>query len=139
MKLQRRKFFGLMGGAAIAGPSIAKDAVEKMPVGLGDIDVWGNSYGVVAESIKPSKSSRILELRRLISGEFTKEEIEDRRRDKMRRKMQLINQEIASLRSVSGVRKIDMYQERCVVINDAISRSYNMGYLERLLSGEENY
>lgn len=41
MKTSRRKFFGLMGGAAVAWPTAAKNAVAKLPTGLFGIGELG--------------------------------------------------------------------------------------------------
>jgi hypothetical protein len=64
MKLGRRGFFGIMGGAAAAGPSIAKGVAHgsfasPMPVA-------GNAMGAVGDT--DWRAKRISELQAIISG-----------------------------------------------------------------------
>ncbi|MCQ1850394.1 hypothetical protein [Neorhizobium galegae] len=142
MNLNRRKLFGLMGGAAVAGPGIAKQAVAQLPqglgLGIGPAPLWGEdptSKGVDCGSIsgRDWRLDEIATLKRLISGDLTAEEKEDRRRRKLHARHALISQEVASLMSVSGVRKLDIYNERVHRLEDDIRRSQHQSQLWRYL------
>lgn len=141
MKLNRRKLFGLVGGAAVAGPSIAREAVIKLPAGMGDL------YNAVAPTADLAQSAcnatfsdngdwrlkPIADVRRLIAGDLTEDEKEDRRRRRLEDRRSLLSQHVAGLQSVSSVRKLDIYARRLGELNDEIQRSHHRGYLARLL------
>lgn len=143
MNINRRKLFGLIGGAAVAGPGIAKQAVAQLPQGLGAAigpsPPWGDALKCVDNGCATITSSsdwrldHIAELKRMISGDLTDEEKEDRRRRKMYDRQNLISQEVASLVSVSGVRKLDIYNERVHRLQNEIQRSQHQSSLWRYL------
>lgn len=141
MNLNRRKLFGLMGGAAVAGPGIAKQAVAQLPQGLGmamgPSPPWGSpSKGIECATLASNSDWRldhIANLKRMISGDLTDEEKEDRRRQKMHARQSLISQEVAGLVSVSGVRKLDIYNERVHRLQEDIERSQHQSQLWRYL------
>ncbi len=143
MNINRRKLFGLMGGAAVAGPSIAKQAVVQLPQGLGmamgPSPPWGDCVKSVDQGYATLASNsdwrldHIAELKRMIAGDLTAEEKEDRRRQKMHARQSLISQEVANLVSVSGVRKLDIYNERIHRLQDEIQRSQHQSQLWRYL------
>ncbi|WP_085033915.1 hypothetical protein [Ensifer aridi] len=139
MNANRRKFFGLMGGAAVAGPAVAKQAIAQLPQGLGmAIDAHSRLGGPqeangICGHDKDWRLSRIAQLRRFISGDLTDEEKEELRRRKMHSRQSIISQEVASLVSVSGVRKLDIYNERLHRLHLEIELSENRSSLARFL------
>jgi hypothetical protein len=110
MKVGRRGFFGIMGGAAAAGPSLAKGVAHgsfasgaPMPIGAS-----GNAVGVVSEA--DWKTKCIAELRSIISGNDPQA---DRNR-KMARMYSAEKQEefrLDALRSVSMTARHRMFVE----------------------------
>ncbi len=142
MKTSRRKFFGLMGGAAVAGPTAAKKAVAKLPTGLfgiGELGLVGPApeYGGLTESVKASVGSwhfdEIARLRRFLSGDLTEEEKEERRQSHLYSRQQSISNHWAGMQSVAGWRKIELYNRDMELVNDDIARSRSQSYLSRLL------
>jgi hypothetical protein len=128
--MKRRAFFGLMGGAAVAGPAAAKQAIAKLPVGLGDAMVpvapVGMSY---ASTASPNgvdggwKLKEIANLRKFLIGDLTDEEKESQKRNRMYAQQNVIGQSVASLVSVSGVRKLEIYRDRMETHNLKIQES----------------
>lgn len=140
MNLNRRKLFGLVGGAAVAGPGIAKQMVAQLPQGIGAVTAPTTSWpSPVSDGCAKLASNvdwrldHIANLKRMISGDLTEEEKEDRRRRKMHARQSLISQEVASLVSVSGVRKLDIYNERLHRLQGDIERSQHQSQLWRYL------
>lgn len=143
MNTNRRKFFGLLGGAAVAGPAVAKEAIEKLPTGMGDFNLnpsFGDaSYalikgeGTVVGDGVDLRLREIADLKRLIAGDLSESEKEDRRRRRMERRQVLVSQHVAGLVSVSSVRKLDIYNRRIEALSLDIERSSMNSYLARLL------
>lgn len=144
--MKRRGFLGIIGGAALAGPKVAKEAVAKLPVGLGDAAMAAAPYGGYASpglnavTDAPSGSWRLTEianLRKIITGEMTDAEKEDQRRQKMYAQQNIISQSVAALVSVSGVRKLEMYQERMAAHGRRIQKSEAQSRLHWLLREDQ--
>lgn len=140
--MKRRAFFGLMGGAAVAGPQVAKAALAEMPAGLGH-SFGGSSpsvsYDSEASSIGGSnwKLKEIADLKRVLTGELTAGEKEQRKRDRLYQQERVISQSVASLVSVSGVRKLDIFRERMEQHQEKIRISHAQGRLHWLLREDE--
>ncbi len=148
MKTSRRKFFGLMGGAAVAGPTAAKNAIAKLPGGLLDdmpsVPPLGSGY-IGSTPSYPADAAcnaiggrswhleEIARLRRFISGDLTDEEKEERRRSRLYSRQQAISNHWAGMQSVAGWRKLDLFHRDMELVNDEIARSHSQGYLTRLL------
>lgn len=142
MNTNRRKFFGLMGGAAVAGPAVAKEVVSKLPSGMGDLSMGRPLRGLhevmsakTAQGIGDGdwRLRQIADLKRLIAGDLTEEEKEDQRRARIEARQALVSQHVACLGSVSSVRKLDIYNDRLAALNDEINQARRQGYLSRLL------
>jgi hypothetical protein len=142
--MKRRAFFGIVGGAAVAGPKMAKEVIAKLPSGLGDVaSNYPAGYGGTLVNAKsqstlgpPSTSWRMAEianLRKILTGEISDEEKEDQRRQRMYAQQSIISQSVASLVSVSGVRKLEMYQDRMADHKRRIQRSEVQSRLHWLL------
>lgn len=144
--MKRRGFLGFMGGAAAAGPSVAKAAVAEMPKGLGAAFSHnpGAPLGGLSQGIRDTASSiggswrikEIASLRRVLLGDLTDEEKEQRKRSRLYAHQSVVQQNIAGLVSVSGVRKMEMYGDQMARLDDRIRRSEAQGYLSRLLREE---
>lgn len=143
--MKRRGFLGIIGGAAIAGPKVAQNVVAKLPVGLGDATLGVPPFGGygsqgIATSAASDSSWRLTEianLRKIITGELTDQEKEDQRRQKMYSQQNIISQSVASLVSVSGVRKLEMYQERMAEHSRRIQQSEARSRLHWLLRQDD--
>ena len=140
--MKRRGFLGFMGGAAVAGPAVAKQAVAQLPPGLGISGMPMPSYGYPADanSVGPDptwKLKQIADIRRFLSGDLTDEEKEDRKRQRLYRREQVINQNVACLHSVSGSRKLAIYSSRIEQHYDEIQRSERQSRLHWLLRQED--
>lgn len=143
--MKRRAFFGLMGGAAVAGPAAAKQAIGKLPVGLGDALVptapVGSGYlnqksaGVVADVVW--KAKEISNLQKFLLGDLTDEEKERQKRDRMYAQQTVISQSVATLVSVSGVRKLEIYRDRMEAHNRKIQESDARSRLHWLLRQDD--
>lgn len=126
--MKRRGFLGALGGAAVAGPSVAKNALAQLPTGLGQ-NVLG--YGSIGNSVEACTKqsgdwelSQIERLRRLISGQKTDEEREEDALTRRENRNNIIGQGIASLRSVSGTAKLDMYERKMREIREQRQQYY---------------
>ena len=142
MKTSRRKFFGLIGGAAVAGPAAAKTAVAQLPTGLfsaGAIAPLSHAPQYIGEAACGTTSGRswhldeIARLKRLLSGDLTEEEKEQRRRSRLYNRHQSISNHWAGMQSVAAWRKVELFQRDMERVNDEISRSESESYLARLL------
>lgn len=144
MKTSRRKFFGLLGGAAVAGPAAAKNAVASLPTGLlgsaalgpeGPVPAYGEYAGQTG-GLKSSGSwhlNEIARLKRFLSNDLTEEEKEERRRNRLFRRQQSLSNHWAAMQSVAGWRKLELYHRDMDRVNDEIERSQSHSYLTRLL------
>lgn len=125
--MKRRGFLGALGGAAVAGPSVAKNALAQLPTGLGqNVLGYGSSGALDKCSPVPGdwELSQIERLRRLISGQKTDEEREADAIERRENRNNIIGQEIASLRSVSGTAKLDMYERKMREIREQRQQYY---------------
>lgn len=127
--MKRRSFFGLMGGAAVAGPRVAKEALAKLPVGLGDSSMafppMGGYNGAGKDIAADSawKLKEIADIKRILTGDLSDSEKEDRERQRQYHHSQVISQSVAALVSVSGVRKLEIYRDRMDQHNEQIRLS----------------
>ena len=138
--MNRRGFFGLAAGAAVAGPSIAKNAIAELPRPIGNSGFLGSGAGISSGRIYPIDTpvdwrlEQINSLKRFISGELNEDEKEDAKRQRLRRRESIISQHVTCLGSVSAVRKLDIYAERMDSYERAIKISESKGYLAKLLA-----
>lgn len=140
--MKRRGFLGFVGGAAVAGPSVAKNAVAKLPEGLGLGNHIVASYGIPGEVGEGPgggdwKIKEIAKLRRLLTGDLTDDEKEERRRSRLYSRQLRISHEVSVLVSVSGVHKLAMHEHRMEKNSEDITRSSLRGRLSRLLRGDD--
>ena len=142
MKTSRRKFFGLLGGAAVAGPAAAKSAVAQLPTGLfgagaigpsGPAPQYMGDVGLQATSGKSWHLDEIARLKRFLSGDPTDEEKEQRRRSRLYSRHQAISNHWVGMQSVAAWRKIELFQRDLERVNDEIARLESQSYLTRLL------
>lgn len=135
--MKRRGFLGFIGGAAAAGPSVARAAIAEMPKGLGTVaspPMHGLSQGVCEGSSGGDWRIReIADLKRILSGDLTDEEKEQRRRERMYALEAIVDQNVAVLISVSGPQKLTMRRDRVRRLQEEIRLSETRGYLSRLL------
>lgn len=134
--MKRRGFLGFIGGAAVAGPSVAKNTIVQMPSGLGLArGAIGGGYGNSVPSA-PSGDWRIDEiarLKRIITGDLSEEEKEAARADIIRSKEAIISQHAASLVSVAAVAKIAIFNREARRLHREIDVMNSGLYLKRLL------
>lgn len=130
--MKRRGFLGIMGGAAVAGPAVAKNAVKALPVslngaGLGPVPYWGGdtAKATTAGHQVDWRLGEIERLKRLIAGELTDEEREEKRTQRLYALEPIVTQNVMSLHSVSAGRKVVMYRERMTAIHDQIETNHN--------------
>lgn len=151
MKTGRRGFFGLVGGAALAGPSAAKAATQgiagslshlgpgmapKGPPWYGGVDSINVASRGLSQAVSIStdwKLHEIASLRRFISGQLTDEEIHEQLMRKLEVRRTLIDQNTQALRSVSTVRKVEMFHRNLLADEHERERENKRGYLARLL------
>lgn len=125
MKASRRKFFGLMGGAAVAGPAAAKSVVEPL-VSSGMALPMAGDYGEVAKASAsaPNRAARITELVKRLSGFRTKAEIEQERLNRIENAAEIFRYEVDALRSVSMRHKVSMIRTRNRAVSEIRQRSW---------------
>ncbi|RVG96711.1 hypothetical protein CN221_11230 [Sinorhizobium meliloti] len=117
---------------------MAKAAIAEMPKGLGMVaspPMRGLSAGIgVADSSGGEWRIReIADLKRILSGDLTDEEKEQRRRERMYALEAIVDQNVAVLISVSGPQKLAMRRDRVRRLQEEIRLSETRGYLSRLL------
>ncbi|MBB3411232.1 hypothetical protein FHT87_005185 [Rhizobium sp. BK316] len=138
--MKRRGFLGFIGGAAIAGPQAAKTAVKSLPSGMNvgglmAVQPWGTPVSD-ASCIKGSGDWRLDEiarLKRLISGQLSDDEIEEKRQQKLHRLDPIVSQNVMALHSVAAHRKLAIYSERMTLIQEEINMLYHKRSLRDLL------
>lgn len=144
--MKRRGFLGFLGGAAAAGPAVAKEALARLPVGMGDVvgggfstvaDGYGGGTGYLSAA-EPTggddwRLKEIASLRRILSGDLTAEERGERDRQALEKRQHLISQNVASLVSVSSTRKLGIYNARAAAHHEDIARIRTQSYLQHLL------
>lgn len=141
--MKRRGFLGIVGGAAVAGPSIAKEVVASLPAGLVAPSVpmttlgYSSGKGLVCTTEPGSEHSwrlqEIAEIKRFLTGELSDEEKESRNRQRLYRREQVINQNVACLQSVSGSRKLAIYGRRMELHGEEMERVERQQRLHWLL------
>lgn len=140
--MKRRGFLGFMGGAAVAAPAVAKTAIAELPKGLGSVSMgvgvpsMGYGGGPVDSVGGNWRLKEIANLKRILTGDLTEDEKEQRKRERMYARQQSISHGVAVLVSVSGAHKLNMYANRIERHKDRIRRSETKGYLARLLRQE---
>jgi hypothetical protein len=144
LKTGRRGFFGLVGGAAIAGPSIAKNAVAELPKGLGaglssPVPPSGVSIGGsigLAQKVGGGSSWHVAEigrLRKYLSGDRSDEEKEEARQQRLYSRQTMISNHAAGLRSVAAWKKLDLYHRDMEALHEEIRRSQTQTRIWRLM------
>jgi hypothetical protein len=115
--MKRRGFLGMLGLGAVAGPGVVKEGITAASrSGSGGVASMAveaaNAVGARGTLTDHSDhrsylKTRILELRRFLSGQETPEQIEERRLfdDELRTRYEI---ETSGLRSVSEARKLAM-------------------------------
>lgn len=129
--MKRRAFFGLLGGAVVAGPQAAKSAaqmtladVRLTSAGMG---VPGSGYGSSIAATTVSNGSWASDaLKRLIGKTAAQVDMEKRRQY-----VDALDPQIASLRSVALHRKVAMQRD----VSYARSQDGEKGYLEGVIAG----
>ena len=133
--MKRRGFLGALGGAAVAGPSMAQNALAQLPKGLGNTAMslppsgYGGAYGQAVEGCADGNSGdwevkHIKRIRRLISGQKNDEEREAEAIERRENRLNVIGQEIACLRSISGTAKLNMYERKVLEIREMRQQYY---------------
>lgn len=134
--MKRRGFLGFMGGAAVAGPQVAKNVVQAMPKGVYDIGGYGGGgklASAAGHAIATDRDWRLDEvdrLRRLLTGQKTEEEKEADREHRLRNSEPVISQNIMCLLSVAPAAKVRMHKNRM----DEINHQAELLYTKRRLS-----
>lgn len=139
--MKRRGFLGFIGGAAVAVPAAAKNAVTKLPGGLGlsNIAGMGAGYGgAIPSNSGDWRIEEIARLKRFLTGELTEDEKQEERAHLLRTRENLISQHAASLVSVAAVRKIDIFNREMRKLNREVDILYRSGYLTKLLREMNN-
>lgn len=136
--MKRRGFLGFLGGAAAAGPVMAKTAIAEMPKSIGMVahpPIGGPLSQAVSSTAGGGdwRLSEIANLKRIISGDLNEEEKEQMRREHMYTMEAIVDQNIAVLVSVSGPKKLAMRRDRMRELREQIRLSETRGYLSRLL------
>lgn len=134
--MKRRGFLGFMGGAAVAGPQVAKNVVQAMPKGVYDIAGYGSggilatASGKIASSDRDWRLDEVDRLRRIITGQKTEEEMEAERETRLRNIEPLVSQNIMGLVSLAPAAKVRMHRHRM----DEINHQAELLYTKRRLS-----
>lgn len=133
--MKRRGFLGMFGGAVVAGPSMAQNALAQLPKGLGSAAMslppsgYPGAYGQAVKDCAEGESGvwelkHIKRIRRLLSGQKTDEEREAEAIERRENRINVIGQEIACLRSISGTAKLNMYERKILEIRDMRQQYY---------------
>jgi hypothetical protein len=136
--MKRRGFLGFMGGAAVAGPTAAKSVVGELPKSLGIGVPYGSMSGYGSTAVCSSSEGdwrlgEVARLKRILSGDLTDEEKENRRRSRLYRQEAIISQNVTSLVSVSSVARMRIYHRDMERHNERVERSECRSNLFRLL------
>ena len=130
--MKRRGFLGLLGGAAVAGPAAAKNAVTQvMPLsGAGNLvgALTAHSYdgGPVPTQLGSGGSllanfDRAMKLKRLISGE---EQMEVEPYEAAQVKRVITEHDIHALRSISAPHKVRIMHREAMKLERERQKSY---------------
>jgi hypothetical protein len=142
--MKRRGFLGFLGGAAVAGPAAAKNAIaEALPISKGNSSLMSSIAVNQSYDFPPgigssaggvfSAMDRIAKLRRMISGEETREP--DPYEHEQRQRI-IAENSISTLRSVSVPVKLQMLARASDRIVAERQKKYWMQELKELMSGE---
>ena len=125
--MKRRGFLGFIGGAAVAGPQVAKNVIKTMPSGIGpQLGLVGGYAGNTVSAAKDGYSGSISKdwrldeierLRRFISGEETDAEREEKRQQRLHLLEPIVSQNVMGLRSVSPGTQVRMHRKRMEAVN----------------------
>lgn len=120
--MKRRSFFGVMGGAAVAGPAMAKEAVGRLSTGMEGLSL-GNGAGLVGEAsgyatqantfLIPSAVDEAVNAKAIL-GKLVGITAAQRAKVKRETYVSILDPDLASYRSLSLSAKIDMQKERMV-------------------------
>lgn len=131
MKFSRRNFFGFMGGAAVAGPSVVKKASEMVPSDLKlPVTDIGDSYELatdVSRVVSPETKTHYAKVLTRLIGLTPYQKGELRRRYPVYE----LDVNVATLRSVNLGTKIRM--SRDILFEKDLKRQRN--FAEGILSG----
>ena len=121
----------MMGGAAVAGPTMAKNAIAQLPTGIGAADVMGapiktiGGYASIGTEARDYIGlSRLEQLRQALTGELTRDEKEELRRARLHASRAIIGHDIACLHSVSGAHKLRMHRVQDDKLMEDIRKSH---------------
>jgi hypothetical protein len=131
--MKRRSFLGFLGGAAASGPTLAKGIASDAyfptpPMGGGWIG------GAVKSSEGDWRPSRILELRRLLSGDDGGEAARNRRQNRLSQLEQTERFRLDSLRSISPSHKMSMFIDGNLDRQERVRVGWLENELEHLLT-----
>lgn len=126
--MKRRAFLGFLGGAAVAGPQVAKSAADMTMADLRLPGIAGNAMGSLGGPVAsgPDTGWARSQLAKLVG--LSAKEREGR---KMRYWADGLSPDVAVLRSVALPRKIAMSKER----QFEASLRNEKGYLEGIIAG----
>lgn len=110
--MKRRGFLGFLGGAAVAGPSMAKQAVTMSDTLLGSVSgaspLVGGGFGVVSSgSFPPDQSNFALQLASLLGRTAAQH-----REFMARQHVTALDPDISEYRAIRLQAKISMQRER---------------------------
>lgn len=144
--MNRRNFLGFLGIGAAAGPAAINNALAEAPKGLGgmlnsvDAPIGISHYaGSNIGNSSQYQKDRMGRLSRIISGKFSKEEQTDRRVDQLRRLDRVAWQHVQSLRSVSPVAKMMIYNNENTRLSDIVQKEIaiaELPMLKRIIKNE---
>lgn len=133
--MKRRAFLGFLGGATAAGPQLAKGLAADAyfpsvpPMGGG----WIGGATKTSEG-GDWRQSRILELRRLLSGDDGGEAARNRRQNRLSQLEQAERFRLDSLRSISPSHKMSMFIEGSLDRQERLRVGWLENELEQLLT-----
>ena len=129
--MKRRAFFGFLGGAAVAGPSVVKTAATMTPadLNLGRLGIsagLGGQPGLVGSGTASGHTSWAKDRLKQISG-LSKIEKEMLKRQAY---FNDLDPQVASLRSVALVHRIRMSRDISFERSEEREKSYLQGVIE---------
>lgn len=144
--MKRRSFFGLLGGAAVAGPGMVERAAAQT---MADLDV-GQYVGVGPvmppmpamldmDTTSTGKSGTISELLSLQSDmrRLLGKSAERRARERRETYVGSLDPDIAALRSVSLAHKVEMQRRRVYERDEERTRHWLQRRIDDLMTGDE--
>ena len=136
--MKRRGFLGFAAGAAVAGPGMAKQAIEKAAIELADLQIPGNYPGApIGLALQSGIGSTIDSAVRAqdILAQIAGMTPFLRAKYKGRTPVNALDPDIASYRSIALHAKIDWQKERNL---DSILRE-RKGWWEKVAAGLDPY